>query len=128
VIHRAYRSLNDPVKLLGFTAAQWLALVVTGALSIGATEVVGLSVKPAITLCSLVITTVAATAYASEPGGVRPVGLVADTARMLCRPRRYAPGIQTTPASPTLGLLVVGQQASAANARHVDRAQEVFTA
>ncbi len=51
----------------------------------------------------LVITTVAATAYASEPGGVRPVGLLADTVRgYRCRPRHRAPGIPSGSARPAL--------------------------
>lgn len=128
MIHRAYRSLNDPVKLLGFTAAQWLTLVLTGALAVAATQLVGLSVKPAITVCSLILTSVAATAYASEPGGVRPVGLLLDTVRMLTRSRRYAPGIGSPPAKPTLGLLVTGDRERDTAVAPVDRAEEVFRA
>lgn len=128
MIHRAYRSLNDPVRLLGFTAAQWLALVATTAVAIGATQLLGLPARPAITVCALVVTTVAATAYASEPGGIRPVGLLVDIVRMLCRSRRYAPGFAPPPDRPTIGLLVVGDSELARAAPVVDRAEEVFAA
>jgi len=128
MIHRAYRSLNEPVRLLGFTAAQWLALVATGAVAVGATQLVGLPARPAITVCALVVTSVAATAYASEPGGIRPLGLLVDLVRMLWRPSRYAPGIASAPQKPTLGLLVVGDSQLAHAAPAVDRAEEVFAA
>jgi len=128
MIHRAYRSLNEPVRLLGFTAAQWLALVATGAVAVGATQLVGLAARPAITACALVVTTVAATAYASEPGGIRPLGLLVDLVRMLWRPSRYASGIAPAAEKPTLGLLVVGDGELAHAAPAVDRAEEVFAA
>jgi hypothetical protein len=128
VIHRAYRSLNEPVRLLGFTAAQWLMLVVTGAAAIAGTQLVGLPARPAITICSLVVTTVAATAYASEPGGVRPVGLLADTMRMVCRSRLYAPGIAPSTGRATLGIVVTGPRDEGRAAPTVDRAEEVFVA
>lgn len=128
MIHRAYRSLNEPVRLLGFTAAQWLTLVVTGGAAIGATQLVGLPARPAITVCSLIVTTVAATAYASEPGGVRPVGLLADLTRMAFRPHRYAPGVAPATGRATLGIVVTGTRDEAHAAPAVDRAEEVFAA
>jgi hypothetical protein len=106
VTHRAYRSLNEPVKLAGFTGLQWLALLLTGALVIGATQLVGLAARPAISVCALVITTVAACAYAAEPGGVQPVLLLADALRMLARPRHYQAGMASVGDRPALGVQI----------------------
>lgn len=127
MIHRAYRSLNDPVRLLGFTAPQWLTLIVTGALAVGATRLVGLATRPTITICALVLSSVAAVAFAAEPGGARPLGLLYDLLRMLRRPHSYAPGMPPS-ARPTLGLLVDGEPAGnvRVSADHNDRADEVF--
>lgn len=128
MIHRAYRTLNDPPKLLGFTGLQWFALVVTGALAIGATQLIGVPAKPAISFCALILTTVAAIAYAAEPGGVQPLGLVADSIRMAARPRGYAAGMPPAPSTAAIGLLVEGARASVDAQAQVDRAAEVFAA
>src|SRR5215218_1906785 len=121
MMHRAYRTLNDPPKLLAFTALQWLALVATAALAIGATQLVGMPAKPAISLCALVLTTVAAIAYSSEPGGVQPIGLLRDCVTMALQPREYAPGMPET-MTPKLGILVVGDRSQGATPARVDRA------
>lgn len=125
-MHRAYRTLNDPPKLLGFTGWQWVALVLTGALAIGSTQVVGLPVKPAISFCALVLTTVAAIAYATEPGGMQPLGLLADALRMLTRARTYECGMPVADPKAAIGVLVVGAADSERDRPRVDRAAEVF--
>jgi hypothetical protein len=125
MMHRAYRTLNDPPKLLAFTALQWLALVGTAAFAIGATKLVGMPAKPAISLCALVLTTVAAIAYSSEPGGVQPVGVCRDLLAMVLQPREYLPGM-SQPAAPALGIVILGTRSRDAGPPPVDRADEVF--
>lgn len=127
MIHRAYRTLNDPPKLLGFTGIQWLALVVTGGVTIGATQLLSVPVKPAISFCALVLTTVAAIAYASEPGGVQPLGLIADALRMASRPRTYAAGMPPPSSTPTVGVFVDGARDAVEAQAEIDRAADVFS-
>jgi len=124
--HRAYRTLNDPPKLLGFTGWQWVALLSAGALAVGSTQLVGLPVKPAISFCALVLTTVAAIAYATEPGGMQPLGLLADALRMLTRARVYIPEMPAPAPKAAVGVLVVGADEQERERPRVDRAAEVF--
>lgn len=125
-MHRAYRTLNDPPKLLGFTGWQWVALVLTGALAVGSTQLVGLPIKPAISFCALVLTTVAAIAYATEPGGMQPLGLLADALRMLARACAYESGMPVADPKSAIGVLVVGADERERDRPRVDRAAEVF--
>lgn len=69
-MHPTYRSLDAPVKLLGFSWRQWLALIVLGGGTVGVLHALAVPTKPAISLCALVIGVPAAFAYLSEETGV----------------------------------------------------------
>ena len=69
MIHPTYRSLDAPVKLLGFSWRQWLALVVLGGGMVAALHALAVPTRPAITLCALLIGVPAAFAYLSEETG-----------------------------------------------------------
>jgi hypothetical protein len=105
VIHRTFRSLDDPPKLVGFTIKQWAALIAGASAVLGVVYVTHLPTKPAITLCVFVIGLPAALTYVSESGGLHLGVLLGDM-------WRWRWGAHTLPAaSPdgrrARGLLVV---------------------
>lgn len=71
MIHRTFRSLDEPPKLVGFTIKQWAALIAGGALLLGVIHLARVPTKPAITLCVFVIGLPAALTYVSESGGLQ---------------------------------------------------------
>jgi PrgI family protein len=78
VIHRTFRSLDDPPKLVGFTIKQWAALIAGAGAVLGVVYVMHLPTKPAITLCVFVIGLPAALTYVSESGGLHLGVLLRD--------------------------------------------------
>jgi hypothetical protein len=78
MIHRTFRSLDDPPKLLGFTMRQWLALIAGAGVVLGIVYATHLPTKPAITLCVFVLGLPAALTYVSESGGLQLGVLLRD--------------------------------------------------
>jgi hypothetical protein len=74
-VHRTYRWLDSPPRLLGFSFAQWVALVVAIAGGYGLAKVLGLPFKLAASGGVFVIGLPATLAYLSEGDGL-PVGRV----------------------------------------------------
>ncbi len=78
MIHRTFRSLDDPPKLVGFTIKQWATLIAGASAVLGVVYVAHLPTKPAITLCVFVIGLPAALTYVSESGGLHLGVLLRD--------------------------------------------------
>lgn len=81
MIHRTFRSLDEPPRLIAFTIRQWIALILSSATVAGSLHVAHVPTKPAITLCVFVIGLPAAMTYVSENGGLQLSALV----RAMCR-------------------------------------------
>ncbi len=81
MIHRTFRSLDQPPKLVGFTIGQWAALIADAVLVGGLVYVLGLPGKAAITLLVFLVGLPAALVYVSETGGVNLGGLIVDAVR-----------------------------------------------
>ncbi len=81
MIHRTFRSLDDPPKLVGFTIRQWGALIAASAAVLAIVHLAHLPGKPAITLLSFTIGLPAALTYVSESGGLHLGRLLADMIR-----------------------------------------------
>jgi hypothetical protein len=92
VIHQTYRSLDAPVKLLGLSWRQWLALLIGGGTVVAAVHYSGLATRPAISLCTIVIGVPLALAYLAEETGFAFGRLVWDMARWTLAAREHAPG------------------------------------
>ena len=75
-MHRTYRWLDSPPRLLGFSFGQWVLLVLAVAVGYGVAELLGLPFKVAASAGVFVIGLPAALAYLSEGDG-SPVGRVA---------------------------------------------------
>jgi DNA helicase HerA-like ATPase len=86
VIHRTFRSLDDPPKLVGFTIRQWVLLIAGSILVLAFVRISGLPEKAAITLLVFTIGLPAALTYVSESGGLQLGGLIRDA--LLWRIRR----------------------------------------
>ena len=102
MIHRTYRSLDAPVKLVGFTLRQWAAILAGAGLVIGLVVAAGLPAKAAISLCTVLIGVPVAMTYVSENGGLQLSSLLRDCVRwrlaahLLPRtppPRAHTPGV-----------------------------------
>ena len=81
MIHQTYRSLDAPVKLVGFTLRQWAAIIAGASLVIGLVVELGLPTKAAISLCVLAIGVPVALTYVSESGGLALSALLRDCLR-----------------------------------------------
>ncbi len=81
MIHRTFRSLDDPPKLVGFTIRQWGALIAGSATVVGLVRLAHLPGKPAITLLTFTVGLPAALTYVSESGGLALGTLLADMVR-----------------------------------------------
>jgi hypothetical protein len=92
VIHRTYRRLDEGVRFAGLGVGQWCGLVLGGGAVVGAVWLLGVPVKPAITLCALVIGVPAVLAYVSEGTGISPLAMVRDLWRWRTRPGRLPAG------------------------------------
>ncbi len=87
MIHRTFRSLDRPPKLVGFTIAQWAALIAGALALLALVHLTGLGAKAAITLAVFTLGLPAALAYVSEAGGVRIGGLLLDALRWRLAPK-----------------------------------------
>lgn len=86
MIHRTFRSLDEPPRLVAFTIKQWTMLIAGSAAVFGLVRFSHLPTKPAITLCVFVIGVPAALTYVSESGGLQLGVLLRDMLRWrLCR-------------------------------------------
>ncbi len=81
MIHRTFRSLDDPPKLVGFTIRQWGALIAASAVVLATVRLAHLPGKPAITLATFAVGLPAALTYVSESGGLHLGRLLADVVR-----------------------------------------------
>ena len=102
MIHRTYRSLDAPVKLVGFTLRQWSGILGGAGLVIGLVVATGLPAKAAISLCTLLIGVPVAMTYVSENGGLQLATMLRDCVRWrlgarelpaVCPPRPHTPGV-----------------------------------
>lgn len=81
MIHRTFRSLDQPPKLVGFTIGQWGALIADVAIVLAAVHGLGLPVRAAVTLLVFTVGLPAALAYVSEAGGIQLHRLLQDLLR-----------------------------------------------
>jgi hypothetical protein len=88
MIHRTFRSLDQPPKLLGFTIGQWAALVLGAVVTGGFAYMLQLPAKAAITLLVLLLGVPATLLYVSESGGPAVGRLLADLLRWCVTLRR----------------------------------------
>jgi hypothetical protein len=116
MIHRTFRSLDEPPKLLGFSLRQWTALIAGSSALLALTYAAHVPAKVAITLFVFAIGLPAALMYISESGGLKLGGVLRDA-------WRWRVGAHTLPAAssqsgPTpRGLLVAGPSAASAPPR-----------
>lgn len=110
MIHRTYRSLDAPVKLVGFTLRQWVAILAGAGVVIGLVVAAGLPAKAGISLCTLLIGVPVAMTYVSENGGLQLATMLRDCVRWrlhahelptACPPRAHTPGVQLDRDSPS---------------------------
>lgn len=71
MIHRTYRSLDRPPKLVGFTLGQWGLLILDVAATFGLVHVTDMPARPAISLAVFLVGLPAALTYVSEAGGLK---------------------------------------------------------
>ena len=102
MIHRTYRSLDAPIKLVGFTLRQWAAIIAGSVAVVGLVALAHLPTKVAISLCTLVIGVPVAITYVSESGGLQLSQLLRDCWRwrwsahelpVVCPARSRTPGL-----------------------------------
>jgi len=96
VIHRTFRSLDQPPKLVGFTAVQWCWLIADLTAVLGAVLATGMPAKAAITLLAFAVGLPATLAYVSETGGVSLGRLIADAARWRLDRKQLTPAGEDT--------------------------------
>lgn len=80
MIHRTFRSLDAPPKLVGFTIRQWGALIAASTMMLAIVRAAHVPGKPAITLLTFTVGLPAALTYVSESGGLHLGRLLADMA------------------------------------------------
>jgi hypothetical protein len=107
VIHRTFRSLDEPPRLVGFTIRQWAALIADTTTVLGIVYLAGLPVKAAITLIVFTVGLPAALAYVSESGGIQLGGLLRDLLRWRVARRALAPGAARGSATALLGVAAI---------------------
>ena len=81
MIHRTFRSLDQPPKLLGFTIRQWACLIAGAGAELALVHLTRLPSRAAITLLTFTIGLPAALTYVSEAGGLQVGRLLADSVR-----------------------------------------------
>ncbi len=111
MIHRTFRSLDDPPKLVGFTIRQWAALIGGAACVLVVVHVTRLPAKAAITLCVFTVGLPAALTYVSESGGLQLGALLADMLRWRLRAKRL-PAASPGERCGSAVLIVAGERAS----------------
>jgi hypothetical protein len=108
VIHRTYRSLDAPIKLVGFTLRQWVGIIAGSVAVIGLVALAHLPTRAAISLCTLVIGVPVAITYVSETGGLQLSILLRDGWRWRtratqlparCPTRARTPGVLIDPSA-----------------------------
>jgi hypothetical protein len=87
VIHRTFRSLDEPPKLLGFTAKQWCLLISDLTAVIAIVLSARVPPKVAITLLAFFVGLPATLMYVSDVGGARIGGLLIDALRWRTAPK-----------------------------------------
>jgi hypothetical protein len=107
VIHRTFRSLDQPPKLVGFTIRQWAALIADTSLVLGVVYLAHLPAKAAITLIVFTVGLPAALAYVSETGGVHLGVLLRDLMSWRTGPRDLRPGAAKGSAAALLGAAAI---------------------
>lgn len=123
MIHRTFRSLDEPPKLVGFTIKQWLALIAGAGTVLGLVELSGLPTKAAVSLCVFVVGLPAALTYVSESGGLQ----ISVLLRAMCRWRFSA---HTLPAACGAArrvrrVLLITEDARMAQEAHVEASASV---
>lgn len=88
MIHRTFRSLDEPPKLVGFTLRQWTMLLLAGGFMFGLVQVTHLPAKAAISICVFAIGVPAVLAYVSESGGPQLGLLLRELCRWRLGPKR----------------------------------------
>jgi len=91
VIHRTFRSLDQPPKLVGFTAVQWCWLIADLSAVLAVVFATGMPPKAAITLLAFAVGLPATLAYVSETGSAGLGQLIADAARWRITPKQLTP-------------------------------------
>jgi hypothetical protein len=88
-VHRTYRWLDEPPKLLGFTFTQWLALLAASAAGYGLVELAHVPLKVAVSAGVFVIGLPATLTYLSEGGRLDLGRLLRDVGAWVLTPHRY---------------------------------------
>jgi hypothetical protein len=107
VIHRTFRSLDQPPKLVGFTIRQWAALIADTALVLAVVYTAGLPAKAAITLVVFTVGLPAALTYVSETGGIQLGQLLRDVVRWRTSPHTLPTDAAKHAASTLLGVAAI---------------------
>jgi len=104
VIHRTFRSLDDPAKLVGFTIGQWAMLIAATVAMFGLVHLTHLPGRAAITLLVFTIGLPAALTYVSESGGLQLGLLLRDMFRWRLRTKTLTAATAGDPPPP--GVLI----------------------
>jgi hypothetical protein len=107
VIHRTFRSLDQPPQLVGFTIRQWALLIADASLVLGVVYLAALPAKAAITLVVFTVGLPAALAYVSETGGIQLGLLLRDLITWRTGPRNLRPGPAKGSAAALLGVAAI---------------------
>jgi len=92
MVHRTFRRLDEPTKLLGFSLAQWTGLIAGGGGVAGLLHVLAVPTKPALTVLAFLVGVPAGLAYTTEHGRMRVGRLLLDTVRSVVAPDELQPG------------------------------------
>ena len=93
MVHRTYRRLDEPAKLLGYSIGQWLALIVLGGGLTGGLDQLGvLGERWALSLLAFAIGVPAFLWRVSEHGRPSIARRLRDAIAALTAPRRLHPG------------------------------------
>ena len=118
MIHRTFRTLDQPPKLVGFTLKQWAALLAGAAVMFGLVELTHLPGKAAISLCVFVLGVPAVLAYVSESGGPQLGLLLRELLRWRIGSKRLADACSGERHPRARGLIVLASAARATPDRH----------
>jgi len=81
MVHRTFRRLDEPTKLLGFSLTQWTALIAGGGGVSGLLHVLAVPTKPALTVLAFLVGVPAGLTYTTEQGRIRVGRLLLDAFR-----------------------------------------------
>lgn len=116
MIHRTFRSLDDPAKLVGFTIGQWAMLIGATVGMFGFVHLAHLPGRAAITLFVFTIGLPAALTYVSESGGLQLGLLLRDMCRWRLRAKTLTAAAAGDPPPP--GVLITETDGPARKTRH----------